>query len=265
LLSNGAVVDSEKTLGAQATFDLKSSYKGTTMSCEVGIQQEEVVKTYSSLDKGAISALEAAMTAAIYGANTMYYSERDAAYMKRDAGDTNLWKEMLGKAVAKREDTKVQAGLDYIANLEKAGISILIARDKVTPAPSPTPTTAKSPEPAVTGNVQPVEMKLVGNIYFASGTYFLNDEAKKTIKALATSIFMKAPATVLSYGFTDSKGGTDNTLLSQNRAKAVAQLLRSLLPGQKIATGWYASSKPAATGNSKAALAKNRRVEIYIK
>ena len=265
LISNGAVVDSEKTLGAQASFDLKSSYKGTTMSCEVGIQQEEVIKTYSSLDKEGISAFEAAMTSAIYGSNTTYYSERDAAYMKRDAGDTKLWKEMLEKAVAKREDTKVQAGLDYIAKLEKAGISILIARDKAAPAPTPTPATTKSPEPAVTGNVQPVEMKLVGNIYFASGTYFLNDEAKKTIKALATSIIMKSPATVLSYGFTDSKGGTDNTLLSQNRAKAVAQLLGSLLPGQKIATGWYASSKPVATGNSRAALAKNRRVEIYIK
>jgi outer membrane protein OmpA-like peptidoglycan-associated protein len=108
-------------------------------------------------------------------------------------------------------------------------------------------------------------MKKVGTIYFASGTYFLNDESKKTIKALAGAIFLKSPATVLSYGFTDSKGGTNNTLLSQNRAKAVAKLLRSLLPGQKIATGWYASSKPAATGNSKAALAKNRRVEIYIK
>jgi outer membrane protein OmpA-like peptidoglycan-associated protein len=42
-------------------------------------------------------------------------------------------------------------------------------------------------------------------------------------------------------------------------------LLRSLLPGQKIVTGWYASSKPAATGSSKAALAQNRRVEIYVK
>jgi len=267
LLSNGSVVDSEKTLGAQATFDLKSSYKGTTMSCEVGIQQEEVVKTYSSLDKEGISAFEAAMTSAIYGSNTTYYSERDMAYMKRDAGDTKLWKEMLDKALAKREDTKVQAGIDYLANLEKAGISILVARDKVAPVPTPTPTPVptKSPEVSVTGNVQPVAMKLVGNIYFASGTYFLNDEAKKTIKALASSIFMNSPATVLSYGFTDSKGGTDNTLLSQNRAKAVAQLLRSLLPGQKIATGWYASSKPVATGNSKAALAKNRRVEIYIK
>ena len=267
LLSNGAVVDSEKTLGAQASFDLKSSYKGTTMSCEVGIQQEEVVKTYSSLDKEGISAFESAMTSAIYGSNTTYYLERDMAYMKRDAGDTKLWKEMLDKAQVKREFTKVQAGLDYLANLEKAGISLVIAADKAvpTPAPTPAPTPDKSPEISITGNVQPIAMKKVGTIYFASGTYFINDESKKTIKALATSIFLKSPTVVLSYGHTDVKGGTNNTLLSQNRAKAVAKLLRSLLPGQKIATGWYASSKPVATGNSKAALAKNRRVEIYIK
>jgi uncharacterized repeat protein (TIGR02543 family) len=267
LLSNGAVVDSDKTLESQSTFEGKSTYKGTTLSCEVGIKQEEVVKTYSSIDPAGIASYEAAMTAAIYGANTTYYSERDYAYMKRDAGDVKLWKEMLDKALVKREDTKVQAGVDYLANLEKAGISLVVAADKAVPAPTPTPTPAptKSPEVSVTGNVQPAAMKKVGTIYFASGTYFLNDESKKTIKALATSIFMKSPATVLSYGFTDSKGGTDNTLLSQNRAKAVAKLLRSLLPGQKIVTGWYASSKPVATGNSKAALAKNRRVEIYIK
>ncbi len=269
LLSNGAVVDSEKTLESQSTFEGKSSYKGTTLSCEVGIKQEEVVKTYSSIDPAGIASYEAVMTAAIYGANTTYYSERDYAYMKRDAGDTKLWKEMLDKALVKREDTKVQAGVDYLANLEKAGISILIAPDKAAPAPTPSPTPTpmptKSPDVSITGNVQPAAMKKVGTIYFASGTYFLNDESKKTIKALATSIFLKSPATVLSYGFTDSKGGTDNTVLSQNRAKAVAKLLRSLLPGQKIATGWYASSKPVATGTSKAALAKNRRVEIYIK
>jgi uncharacterized repeat protein (TIGR02543 family) len=270
LLSNGSVVDSEKTLGAQATFDLKSPYKGTTMSCEVGIQQEEVVKTYSSLDKEGISAFEAAMTSAIYEANTTYYTERDAAYAKRVEGDsvsTATWKKALDLAQAKREDRKVQAGADYIANLEQAGISIFVATDKavLTPTPTPTPTPTTSPEVSITGNVQPVAMKKVGTIYFASGTYFLNDESKKTIKALAGAIFLKSPATVLSYGFTDSKGGTNNTVLSQNRAKAVAKLLRSLLPGQKVATGWYASSKPVATGTSKAALAKNRRVEIYIK
>jgi outer membrane protein OmpA-like peptidoglycan-associated protein len=267
LLSNGAVVDSEKTLESQSTFEGKSSYKGTTLSCEVGIKQEEVVKTYSSIDPTGIASFEAAMTAAIYGANTTYYSERDVAYMKRDAGDTKLWKEMLEKALVKREGAKAQAGVDYLANLEKAGISLVIAADKAVPTPAPTPTPApeKSPEVSITGNVQPIAMKKVGSIYFASGTYFLNDESKKTIKALATSIFLKSPEVVLSYGHTDVKGGTNNTLLSQNRAKAVAKLLRSLLPGQKIVTGWYASSKPVATGTSKAALAKNRRVEIYIK
>ena len=269
LLSNGAIVDSEKTLEPQTKFESKDSYKGTTLSCEVGIKQEEVVKTFSSLVKEAISNLDSVMTAVIYGANTTYYSERDAAYLKRDSGDTKMWKEMLDKALLKREDTKVQAGVDYLANLEKAGISLIVAADKAvpahTPSSTPTPTPTKSPEVSVNGNVQPAEMKKVGTIYFASGTYFLNDESKKTIKALATSIFIKAPATVLCYGFTDNKGGTDNTVLSQNRAKAVAKLLRSLLPGKKIVTGWYASSKPVATGTSKAALAKNRRVEIYIK
>ena len=272
LLSNGAVVGSEKTLESQSTFEGKSSYKGTTLSCEVGIKQEEVVKTFSSLDRDGIASYEAAMTVAIYGANTTYYSERDTAYAKRVEGDsasTAAWKKALDEALVKREATKVQAGVDYLMNLEKAGISILVATDKPAPTPiptpAPTPTPTKSPEVSITGNVQPAAMKKVGTIYFASGTYFLNDESKKTIKALASSIFMKSPSVVLSYGFTDSKGGTDNTLLSQNRAKAVAKLLRSLLPGQKVATGWYASSKPVATGKSKAALAKNRRVEIYIK
>jgi outer membrane protein OmpA-like peptidoglycan-associated protein len=263
LLSNGAVVDSEKTLESQSTFEGKSSYKGTTLSCEVGIKQEEVVKTYSSLDKDAISTFEAAMTAAINASNYTYYTERDSAYLKRNAGDNVSWKDMLDKAVAKRESSKLQADVDYIANLEKAGISILVALDKADPKPTPTPTPTS--EATKTANVQPAAMIKVGNIYFATGTSFLNDEAKRTIKALATSIFIKAPSQVLSYGFTDSKGGTDNTLLSQNRSKAVAKLLRALLPGQKIVTGWYASSKPVATGTSKAALAQNRRVEIYIK
>ncbi len=46
--------------------------------------------------------------------------------------------------------------------------------------------------------------------------------------------------------FTDSKGGTDNTVLSQvHRAKAVAKLLRSFVARaekEDCAAGWYASS-----------------------
>jgi outer membrane protein OmpA-like peptidoglycan-associated protein len=263
LLSNGVVVDSVKTLEAQSSFESKDSYKETTLSCEIEIKQEEVVATYSSIDRETVASLRAEMTAAMYEANTRYYEDRRAAYEKRDAGDIKLWKEMLENAPIKREERKAQAGVAYLENLEKAGLSILVAADKATPTPTPTPT--KPAEVSLTENVQPTAMKKVGTIYFASGTFFLNDESRKTIKALAASLSLNSPATVLSYGFTDSKGGIDNTLLSQNRAKAVAKLLRSLLPGQKIAIGWYGSSKPAVNGTSKAALAKNRRVEIYTK
>ena len=271
LLSNGSVVDSVKTLEAQSTFEGKDSYKETTLSCEIEIKQEEVVETYSSIDREVVASLRAEMTADIYEANAKYYEDRRAAYEKRAAGEIKLWKEMLDNAPIKREESKTQAGVAYFENLEKAGLSILVAADKPTPTPTPAPIPTPTPAPtkqaevSIKENVQPVAMKKVGTIYFASGTFFLNDESKKTIEALATSISLNSPATVLSYGFTDSKGGIDNTLLSQNRAKAVAKLLRSLLPGQKIAIGWYGSSKPAATGASKAALAKNRRVEIYTK
>ena len=263
LLSNGSVVDSTKTLSSKSTFDAKASYKGSTLSCEVLISQEGIEQSVSSLDLKAMAEIETSKTAAMNASNYTYYTERDSAYLKRNAGDNTSWKDMLDKAVAKRESSKLQAEVDYIANLEKAGISILVALDKAEPKPTPTPTPTS--EATKTANVQPAAMIKVGNIYFATGTSFLNDEAKRTIKALASSIFMKAPSQVLSYGFTDSKGGTDNTLLSQNRSKAVAKLLRALLPGQKIVTGWYASSNPVATGTSKAALAQNRRVEIYIK
>jgi outer membrane protein OmpA-like peptidoglycan-associated protein len=115
-------------------------------------------------------------------------------------------------------------------------------------------------------NVQPsAAMKKIGTIYFATGTYFINDASKKVIKELASVIAESDPSTLLSYGHTDSKGGIDNLLLSQNRAKAVARLLSSLLPDQKIKTGWFAATKPISSGASKADLAKNRRVEIYIK
>ena len=271
LLSNGSVVDSVKTLEAQSTFEGKDSYKETTLSCEIEIKQEEVVEIYSSIDREVVASLKAEMTAAIYEANAKYYEDRRAAYEKRAAGEIKLWKEMLDNAPIKREESKTLAGVAYFENLEKAGLSILVAADKPTPTPTPTPIPTPTPAPtkqaevSIKENVQPVAMKKVGTIYFASGTFFLNDESKKTIEALATSISLNSPAMVLSYGFTDSKGGIDNTLLSQNRAKAVAKLLRSLLPGQKIAIGWYGSSKPAVTGTSKAALAKNRRVEIYTK
>jgi uncharacterized repeat protein (TIGR02543 family) len=134
------------------------------------------------------------------------------------------------------------------------------------------PTQAVSPIPKPTSTQEPVknpqpmpEMAKVGTVYMANGSYFLNDVTKKTLAEVAKKINASGAKSILVYGHTDSRGGVNNTLLSQNRAKAVARYLRPLLNSKKISIGWFASRKPVATGSSEADLALNRRVEIYTK
>jgi outer membrane protein OmpA-like peptidoglycan-associated protein len=108
-------------------------------------------------------------------------------------------------------------------------------------------------------------MVKVGTVYMASGTYFLNDATKKTLNDIATKTNASGAKSILVYGHADNRGGVNNTALSQNRAKAVANYLRPLLKVKKISIGWFSSKKPVAGGTSAAALAQNRRVEIYTK
>jgi outer membrane protein OmpA-like peptidoglycan-associated protein len=108
-------------------------------------------------------------------------------------------------------------------------------------------------------------MEKVGTVFMASGSYSLNDATKLTLKAIALKINASGAKSILVYGHTDSRGGVNNTVLSQNRAKAVANYLRPLVRVKKISIGWYASKKPVAGGTSATALAQNRRVEIYTK
>jgi outer membrane protein OmpA-like peptidoglycan-associated protein len=247
-----------------AQFNKSDAYENSTLSCEVVISQEGITSTQTSLDKESIKLLESEKVKQISQANYDYYKARDNAYLNRIEGSATsaaTWKKALEKAISGREAQKVNASSNYLTSLEKAGISILY----ITQAKEVTSTLPPIEKEPPIANVQPSKaMKKIGTIYFATGTYFINDASKKVIKKLASVIAESDPSTLLSYGHTDNKGGTNNLLLSQNRAKAVARLIRSLLPDQKIKTGWYAASKPISTGSSKADLAKNRRVEIYI-
>ena len=267
LLSNGVAVDSSTAMAPFVEFAKSASFENTTLSCEVSISQEGVTSAQNSLDKDSIKLLETTRVKNISQANNDYYKARDNAYLNRIEGSATsaiTWKKALEEAISAREAQKAKASSDFITSLEEAGISILYITKimEINPKPS-LPVVEKEPPIA---NVQPSKaMKKIGTIYFATGTYFINDASRKAIKDLALAITKSNPSTILTYGHTDKKGGTDNLLLSQNRAKAVARLIRGLLPDQKIVTGWYASSKPVATGTSKAELAKNRRVEIYIK
>jgi len=135
-----------------------------------------------------------------------------------------------------------------------------------TPKPTPSATATPKPTPTPTNTPQPsVEMVKVGTVYMASGSYSLNDATKKSLIAVAKKINASSAKTILVYGHADNRGGVNNTVLSQNRAKAVANYLRPLLTVKKISIGWYSSNKPVKTGTSAADLAQNRRVEIYTK
>ena len=303
LIQNGKVVDSSKSAVEKVAFVIKTSYMDTTLSCLIEAEQENLTVSGQSLDFEIMSKLSKEKILALTSADGKYYSDREAAYAKKaqsfaelgkikDAAlaaaksskeiviarmtyqkaytaASSLWKKELADAASNRVLAKEFAQKQYLVALEAAGISIYPKVEKavVTPTPTPTPTAKPTPTSSpIATNVQPTaEMKKVGTVYMATGSYVLNATTKITLKALALQINAQQIKQVLVYGHTDSRGGVNNTTLSQNRAKAVANYLRPLLKGKKIVIGWYASRKPVTTGTTAADLAKNRRVEIYTK
>jgi len=68
-------------------------------------------------------------------------------------------------------------------------------------------------------------------------------------------------------GYTDSRGSaTSNLRLSRDRALAVQKYLTSKLGSFDVNfnISYFGMAKPVASGNSSAALAANRRVEIFV-
>ena len=196
-----------------------------------------------------------------------------AKYQKAFTAASDLWKVELLKATTDRDAARGIAEVTYLDSLEKSGVSIFprAAAPIVTPTPTPTvtpkPTPTSTPTPTPTTNQQPItQMEKVGTLYLASGSYSLNDATEITLKAIALKINASGAKSILIYGHADVRGDVrKNTVLSQQRATAVAAFLRPLLTSKKISIGWYSSKKPVTGGTSTAALALNRRVEIYTK
>jgi uncharacterized repeat protein (TIGR02543 family) len=305
LLVNGKVMDSIKSTLNKVLFAKSDSYMDSTITCQIEAGQENLVTTSYSLNSSASTSIALVKKNALDAADVKYYKDREDAYAKKDkefarlavvkaaavaaskssreilAASANyqkaymaaseLWKKELADASTNRVIAKELAQKIYLESLEAAGISIYprVAPAVVTPTPTPTttpkPTPTPTPSPSAT-NAQPTsQMVKVGTVYMASGSYFLNDATKIMLKAIAIKINASGAKSILVYGHTDNRGGVNNTVLSQNRAKAVANYLRPLLKVKKISIGFYSSNKPARAGSSAAALAQNRRVEIYTK
>lgn len=112
-----------------------------------------------------------------------------------------------------------------------------------------------------------IRVKLDAAILFDTGKSVLKPEAQVALDAVA-EVFRGSPGcAALIEGHTDSQGNDSaNLKLSRDRAEAVKKALGTReLAGAKLETKGFGEEKPAATNDTEAGRALNRRVEILIR
>lgn len=102
------------------------------------------------------------------------------------------------------------------------------------------------------------------SVNFDSGEFALSSAGRAELLRFARAIRPLGYTKLTVTGHTDADQGVDNSKLSQDRAKAVLELLQRLLPGISISIKGQADSAPVASNKTKAGKAKNRRVEIRV-
>jgi outer membrane protein OmpA-like peptidoglycan-associated protein len=102
---------------------------------------------------------------------------------------------------------------------------------------------------------------LVRVVYFASGSWTLNDAQRAQLGLLAHRLTRDGFRNVRLNGYTDSIGSIKYNLhLSHQRTATIARLLRNA-GGIASRQAWFGKANPAVPGRS---AAKNRRVEILV-
>ena len=116
------------------------------------------------------------------------------------------------------------------------------------------------PAPVVTPVIP--EIALVVN--FDTAKFDLDAGDKALIRSFAADVMKYGYTKVDITGHTDSRGGIDNNLLSNNRAKAARDYLVSLLPTLKVTVNGYADAINVATNTTTEGMAANRRAEFRV-
>ena len=102
-------------------------------------------------------------------------------------------------------------------------------------------------------------------IYFNYDSYVVKAEFQGTIEAHAKYLTANKARKIAIEGHTDERGGREyNLALGQKRSEAVRRALGLLgVSDAQIEAVSFGKEKPAITGSSEEAMAKNRRAEIY--
>ena len=101
-------------------------------------------------------------------------------------------------------------------------------------------------------------------IYFDYDSYLVKPEFAAVMEGHAKYLKVDKGRKLAIEGHTDERGGREyNLALGQRRAEAVRQALGLLgVPDGQIEAVSFGKEKPAASGASEAALARNRRAEL---
>jgi|688.fasta_scaffold01697_5 TP901 family phage tail tape measure protein len=100
---------------------------------------------------------------------------------------------------------------------------------------------------------------------FDTNSFELNKEQKLELEVISKDLINNQLKSIIIQGHTDSVGKEkDNDILSQNRAKAIAEYLSKLVPGTSFVPVGYGEYKPIAPNTNSENMAKNRRAELFL-
>ena len=107
----------------------------------------------------------------------------------------------------------------------------------------------------------------LGDILFNTDSYVLRDEAKETIDRIINAINRSySDREIIVQGHTDNVGEEEyNRILSENRAKAVADYISSNLQSNIVSHSGFGDKNPIASNDTAEGRRRNRRVDIIIK
>ena len=150
---------------------------------------------------------------------------------------------------------------------DKAGTQVAAAAAAPTPAPPPARSAVASVDarPLAAVPSGPSGVPLV--IYFDYDSFAIKPEFQAVIEKHAVYIKQDSKRRVAVEGHTDERGGREyNLALGQKRSEAVRKALNLLgVSDGQIEAVSLGKEKPAMTGSTEEAFAKNRRAEIAYK
>jgi outer membrane protein OmpA-like peptidoglycan-associated protein len=132
--------------------------------------------------------------------------------------------------------------------------------------PKPVDIAPKVPAVAYTPTPAPAAPSSFDRIPFASGSTTVPATSRKEIRDIATMLRDKPDTRVTIAGYSDNTSGDKtNMTLSQSRADAVAKALEKQgASADQIRTEAHGSADPAASNDTAAGRAQNRRVTIVV-